>query len=80
MKVDVIGPENILFAGASVHLSAYKFYRHGAVKGLRAWNRLNAETEEQPNYTNFEKQSHYINFKSSTQDPKSKKTTVISCK
>ena len=25
----VIGPENILFAGASVHLSARKFYRPG---------------------------------------------------
>ena len=27
LKVDVIGPENILFAGASVQLSARKFYR-----------------------------------------------------
>ena len=25
----VIGPEDILFAGASVHLSAWKFYRLG---------------------------------------------------
>ena len=29
LKVDVIGPENILFAGASMHLSAQKFYRLG---------------------------------------------------
>ena len=29
LKVDVIGPELILFAGASVHLSARKFYRLG---------------------------------------------------
>ena len=29
LKIDVIGPENILFAGASVHLSAGKFYRLG---------------------------------------------------
>ena len=28
-EVDVIGPENILFAGASVHLSARKLYRLG---------------------------------------------------
>ena len=27
LKVDVIGSENILFAGASVHLSTWKFYR-----------------------------------------------------
>ena len=27
LKVDVTGPENILFAGASVHLSARKFDR-----------------------------------------------------
>ena len=26
LKLDVIGPENILFAGASVHLSARKLY------------------------------------------------------
>ena len=29
LKIDVIGPENMLFAGASVHLSAQKFYRLG---------------------------------------------------
>ena len=29
LKVDVTGPENILFAGASVQLSAQKFYRLG---------------------------------------------------
>ena len=34
LKVDVIGAENILFAGASVHLSARKFYMLGQVKGL----------------------------------------------
>ena len=27
LKVDVIGPENVLFAGASLHLLARKFYR-----------------------------------------------------
>ena len=27
LKIDVIGPENILFAGASVHPAAWKFYR-----------------------------------------------------
>ena len=27
LKVDVIGPENIMFAGASVHLLARIFYR-----------------------------------------------------
>ena len=31
LKIDVIGPEIILFAGSSVHLSAQKFYR---LKGL----------------------------------------------
>ena len=36
LNVDVIGPENILFAGTSLHLSlsARKFYRLGALKGL----------------------------------------------
>ena len=29
LKEDVTGPENILFAGASVHLSARKSYRLG---------------------------------------------------
>jgi len=29
LKVDVTGPENILFAGVSVHHSARKFYRLG---------------------------------------------------
>ena len=29
LKVDVIGPENIQFAGMSLHLSAQKFYRLG---------------------------------------------------
>ena len=29
LKVAVTGPENIQFAGASVHLSAGKFYRLG---------------------------------------------------
>ena len=30
LKVDVIGPENILFAGASVHLSAENFTGWGS--------------------------------------------------
>ena len=30
LKVDVIGPKNILFVGVSVHLSARKFYRLGS--------------------------------------------------
>ena len=30
LTVDVIGPENILFAGESLHLSARKFYRLGS--------------------------------------------------
>jgi len=29
LNIDVIGLENILFAGASIHLSAQKFYRLG---------------------------------------------------
>ena len=29
LEVDVIGLENVLFAGASVHLSARKFYKLG---------------------------------------------------
>ena len=29
LKADVIGPESIVFAGASVHHSAQKFYRLG---------------------------------------------------
>jgi len=29
LKVDVIEPENILFAGTSLHHSAWKFYRLG---------------------------------------------------
>ena len=29
LKVGVIGAENILFAGVSMHLSALKFYRLG---------------------------------------------------
>ena len=29
LKIDVIGPENKLFAGASLHHSARKFYRLG---------------------------------------------------
>ena len=29
LKADVVGVENILFAGVSVHLSAWKFYRLG---------------------------------------------------
>ena len=33
LKVDVIGPENILFAGTSLHLSARKFYRLGQWRG-----------------------------------------------
>ena len=35
-KVEVIGPENTLFAGTSVHLSAQVFYtlQAGVVKGL----------------------------------------------
>ena len=31
----VKGPENILFAGMSTHLSAQKLYRLGGVKGLK---------------------------------------------
>ena len=34
LKTDVIGQENILFASASVHLSARNFLQDGAVKGL----------------------------------------------
>jgi len=30
LKVDVIEPENILFAGTSLHLSARKLYRLGS--------------------------------------------------
>ena len=30
LKVDVIGPENRLFGGTSLHLSALKFYRLGS--------------------------------------------------
>ena len=30
LKVDVIGAENVLFACASVYLSAWKFYRLGS--------------------------------------------------
>ena len=29
LKTDVIGPENVLFAGASVRLLARRFYRLG---------------------------------------------------
>ena len=39
LKIEVTGLENILFAGASVHHSAQKFYRLGAVKGLSKMNR-----------------------------------------
>ena len=35
LKVDVMGAENILFAGASLHLSARKYYRLGKRRG---WN------------------------------------------
>ena len=31
----IIGPDNILFEGASVHLSARNFLQAAAVKGLR---------------------------------------------
>ena len=34
LKIDVLGQENMLFGGMSVHHSAWKFYRRGAVKGL----------------------------------------------
>ena len=34
LKVDGIGPENLLFAGASAHLSSRKIGQAGAVKGL----------------------------------------------
>ena len=34
LKIDVIGAENILFAGASVYLPARKYYRLRVVKGL----------------------------------------------
>ena len=34
LKVDVIGPENIPFAGASVHHSAPEILQAAAVKGL----------------------------------------------
>ena len=30
LKVDVIGPEDILFAGASEHFSAWKYYWPGS--------------------------------------------------
>ena len=33
IDIDVIGPENILFAGASAHLSARKFYMLGQWRG-----------------------------------------------
>ena len=33
LKVDVTGPENILFAGTSMHLSAQKCYRLGQLSG-----------------------------------------------
>ena len=41
LKVDVIGPENILFAGESVHLSARTFYRLGGCEGVKAKACLN---------------------------------------
>ena len=34
LKVDVIGPKNLLFADVSVHLSARKLVQAGEVKGL----------------------------------------------
>ena len=34
LKIDVIRPESVRFAGASLPYSARKFYRLGAVKGL----------------------------------------------
>ena len=34
LKIDVTGPENILFRGASVHHSARKLLQAGTVKGL----------------------------------------------
>ena len=39
LKADVIGQENILFAGVSVHHSARKFLQAGAVKGLSTIDR-----------------------------------------
>ena len=36
MEIDVIGPENILFAGAFVHRSARKFLQVGAVRGIKS--------------------------------------------
>ena len=39
VKVDAIGPENTLFAGVSVHLSARKFYRLGQLRFKKSvWN------------------------------------------
>ena len=44
LKVDVIGPENVLFAGASVHLRfSPGTVQAGAVKGLNARNFLISE-------------------------------------
>ena len=40
LKIDVIGPENILFAGASVCHSARKYLQAGAEKGLNRWEVL----------------------------------------
>ena len=37
LKADVIGPENILFAGTSVYLSARKFHRLGSEGVKRFW-------------------------------------------
>ena len=35
LKVDVIGPENILFAGESVHLSARNFFTGWGREGVK---------------------------------------------
>jgi len=37
LKVDVIGPENIVFAGAIMHLSAWKFYRDWGSEGVKTF-------------------------------------------
>ena len=34
LKIEVTGPENIPFAGVSMHLSAPEILRAGSVKGL----------------------------------------------
>ena len=40
LKIDVIGPENLLFARVSMHHSAWKNLQAGAVKGLRTITKI----------------------------------------